>query len=548
MGDLNIIQAALPNPNDIYAVGKTEQDNIRELKVGEGSTIFYTDKEGSRWGNIIFDDAKAWVKVDGTAKFKTPGGNTILDTSSLNGDYLEVINNRLNTSSKTILSDFTFSADDYAGAFKSGNPTWNEVTGLITGGSGVIINARGILGAKNGVATFTLDATTGDATFAGNLSAATGTFAGSLSAATGTLGALTIASNGNIKFGKTAYTDDTNAGFWLGDVSGTAKLNIGSSASKYLHYDGTDLTMLGGIITGATVQTAATGVRTRMTSGNGIQFMNGDSEEAYMWGNGSGLLSLDADSAIQLSADGAGDYIGLFAGTGGMLLDCTQDIIISANDSFELEFNDGGGSHEGLVVNDGTTHTRFKDNGDLYISNGDCYFDDYFTYDYAEYFESTLEFSNEKIPTGTTVVLENGKIRPATNGEIPFGVISESSFVHAGGAGSKEWKGKYLRDELGRRIIQKREKWYIKGKNKKIEKGWSDEKSSPKGSKKLLKDSYIINPEWNENQTYIPRKDRPEWNDVGLVGQLPILKGQPINPNWVKMKSLGENYDQWLIK
>jgi hypothetical protein len=58
-------------------------------------------------------------------------------------------------------------------------------------------------------------------------------------AAAGTLGALTIASGGNIKFGKTAYTDDTNAGLWLGDVSGVAKLNIGSSATKYLHYDGT---------------------------------------------------------------------------------------------------------------------------------------------------------------------------------------------------------------------------------------------------------------------------------------------------------------------
>jgi hypothetical protein len=175
MGDIEIKYAPLPDPNALYNQGKQDLSNLSELKVGEGSSIFFTDKEGSRWGHPTFAEAKAWIKVTGEAQFKTSNGDVLLSTSALDGNFINVINSALNTSSKTILTDFTFETTDYAGAFKAGNPTWDEVTGLITGGSGVLINARGILGANNGTATFTLDATTGNATFAGTLVAASGT-------------------------------------------------------------------------------------------------------------------------------------------------------------------------------------------------------------------------------------------------------------------------------------------------------------------------------------------------------------------------------------
>lgn len=173
--ELEIKQKSLPNPDELYDQGKNNLGDLRELKVGAGSSIFYTDKEGSRWGHHTFDSAKAWIKVDGTAQFKTADGDILLSTNAIDGNFINVINTALNTASKTILTDFTFQSTDYAGAFKSGNPTWDENTGLITGGSGVLINARGILGANEGTATFTLDATTGNATFAGTLSAASGT-------------------------------------------------------------------------------------------------------------------------------------------------------------------------------------------------------------------------------------------------------------------------------------------------------------------------------------------------------------------------------------
>lgn len=195
MGDLEITQKALPDPNELYNQGKADLGNLSELKVGAGSSIFYTDKEGSRWGHTTFASAPAYIKIDGSCKFKASDGTVLIDSANVSGDYINIVNTALNTASKTILTDFTFESSDYAGAFKAGNPTWSESTGLITGGSGVLINARGILGANAGVATFTLDATTGNATFAGTLSAPNGTL-GTITAGTITGATLQTATPG----------------------------------------------------------------------------------------------------------------------------------------------------------------------------------------------------------------------------------------------------------------------------------------------------------------------------------------------------------------
>jgi hypothetical protein len=57
-----------------------------------------------------------------------------------------------------------------------------------------------------------------------------------------------------------------------------------------------------------------------------------------------------------------------------------------------------------------------------------------------------------------------------------------------------------------------------------------------------------LNPNYDPTLAYIPRPDRPEWNLVGLVGQVIIKDGQRTNPNWCKIKQLENNYSLWLIK
>jgi hypothetical protein len=209
--------------------------------------------------------------------------NALVATGIINTNNViitDLISDTLDTQAKEILSTFTFG-------------TSGAIAMITDANNGIWLSPTGILAKKASANTFALEID-GDATFGGNLVAATGT-----------LGALTIASGGNIKFGKTAYTDDTNAGFWLGDVSGTAKLNIGASATKYLHYDGSDLTMLGGTITGGIVQTAASSYRLRMNgSNNKFESLNGNTVLGSIYADASGDLILDGVDDVNFATGG----------------------------------------------------------------------------------------------------------------------------------------------------------------------------------------------------------------------------------------------------
>lgn len=57
-----------------------------------------------------------------------------------------------------------------------------------------------------------------------------------------------------------------------------------------------------------------------------------------------------------------------------------------------------------------------------------------------------------------------------------------------------------------------------------------------------------LNPVYDETQEYITREQRPNWNCVGLLGQLRLSKGQPTAPTWIKMKDLSETIELWLVK
>lgn len=89
MSELELKQKSLPESSELYNSNSSfNLDDIEELKVGTGSHIFYTDKEGSRWGHIKFASAKAWIKVDGTFSFKNSAGDTVLDTDGITADAI----------------------------------------------------------------------------------------------------------------------------------------------------------------------------------------------------------------------------------------------------------------------------------------------------------------------------------------------------------------------------------------------------------------------------------------------------------------------------
>lgn len=125
------------------------------------------------------------------------------------------------------------------------------------------------------------------------------------------------------------------------------------------------------------------------------------------------------------------------------------------------------------------------------------------TGDYAEYFESQ---SGREIPNGYMVTLDGRYIRKANSNDTPIGIISGTAGVILGDQ-MFHHKEKFLKDEFG--VVQT--EWTTKE--------WQDDEGNTYSEEVELP---IPNPDWEESdgEEYLDRASRPEWNVVGLVGQV----------------------------
>ena len=59
-----------------------------------------------------------------------------------------------------------------------------------------------------------------------------------------------------------------------------------------------------------------------------------------------------------------------------------------------------------------------------------------------------------------------------------------------------------------------------------------------------------LNPDFDASKVddYIKRPERDEWNLIGLLGQIPITKGQPLGDNWIKMKDVSDTVEMYFVK
>ena len=64
----------------------------------------------------------------------------------------------------------------------------------------------------------------------------------------------------------------------------------------------------------------------------------------------------------------------------------------------------------------------------------------------------------------------------------------------------------------------------------------------------IVKQRQKINPDFDESVEYESREDRDEWHIVGLLGQIPITKGQPVADNWTKMKDVSDTVEMYFVK
>jgi hypothetical protein len=57
-----------------------------------------------------------------------------------------------------------------------------------------------------------------------------------------------------------------------------------------------------------------------------------------------------------------------------------------------------------------------------------------------------------------------------------------------------------------------------------------------------------LNPDYDGSKSYKSREERTEWHIVGLLGQIPITKGQPVASNWTKMNDVSDTVEMYFVK
>jgi hypothetical protein len=227
----------------------------------------------------------------------------------------------------------------------------------------------------------------------------------------------------------------------------------------------------------------------------------------------------------------------------------------SANSGFHIaEFS---------ANNEGDPKCRVRGDGALSIDGGSLTVNGA---DYAEYFEWKDGNSSSEDRRGYSVVLDGNQIVKATDSDDAaniIGVISALPVV-IGDAQPMAWKEKYELDVWGNRVWEDytQTEWTIVEEGKddvyhsyqtdKIPTGvtapddavvTSKEKD---GTTNLKREK--LNSSYDPSATYIPREDRKEWDAVGLMGKLRMKKGQPTGTNWIKMRDIDSNVEEWLVR
>ena len=184
--------------------------------------------------------------------------------------------------------------------------------------------------------------------------------------------------------------------------------------------------------------------------------------------------------------------------------------------------------------------------------------------DYAEYFEWADGNSSSEDRRGWSVVLVNEKIRRATSDDDAskiIGVISGNPGVVGNSDIQGKWKGKYLTDDFGTHIRENVQAyhWETVDDDGQIISHNMHEDRVPEGVTvptveendtftSTTVDRKVDNPAYVEGQEYVQRENRPEWDTVGLMGKLRILKTEQKGTNWIKMRDISDTVEEWLVR
>ena len=179
---------------------------------------------------------------------------------------------------------------------------------------------------------------------------------------------------------------------------------------------------------------------------------------------------------------------------------------------------------------------------------------------YAEMFEWADKNNRNEERVGFTVAFDStGKIISADEGDNVIGVVVNSA-AFVGNTAWNHWQGKKLKNSLDSTATTE---FHV------IE--WLEmETSLLKSFDKTTLSSSFIMPEnaaeiqsdsngnsfvktknsagYDSNKNYVSRINRNSWEMICVLGVAPVYKGQQTGKNWIKIKSLNDELELWLIR
>ncbi len=182
--------------------------------------------------------------------------------------------------------------------------------------------------------------------------------------------------------------------------------------------------------------------------------------------------------------------------------------------------------------------------------------------DYQEYFEST---SGESAEVGRAIVLDGDKVRyynaDTDSTDDIMGVTrpqadnKNSAFV--GNVAWNHWTDKYLTDDWGVYLREDVTVWtYTDEKGdeyavyERAEIAKDADWTPPSGATSSTQSVRKLNPDYDESlvEGYQSREERDEWWLIGLLGQIQVKAGEPVNPRWIKMKNISDAVELYYVR
>ena len=308
-------------------------------------------------------------------------------------------------------------------------------------------------------------------------------------------------SNKGIANGSRVYDTKIIGGNMQGQGTGTAIFSynntaeiIGVNAEKYTNQ--ADIagklykimpTAIKGGLSAASTGSGAIAQRSAVIASTGSSYAHSD--RSWLAGVGAGSQAHGSRSAVINSLESEtlpGSYCQTIVNSRG--------VKSRGNYAFLMGYGQDGAKYSNTTIDMSSTSGNIKTKGT--VSSGQNFGD------YAEYFESQ---SGQEIPNGYIVTLDGRYIRKANSKDKPIGVISGTAGVILGDQ-MFHHKDKFLKDEFG--VTQTETEL----------KEWQDDEGNWYSEEVEVP---IPNPDFDEiEDAYVPRSERPEWNVVGLVGQV----------------------------